>query len=74
MTMSSHGNSTLTIHPCVTESLKAVKVLGVEIDFQVKVDEHVPVGRSEDGRQINILMGPSKTLDLNGKLENNAYW
>ncbi len=75
MTTSPHDNSMLTIHPCDTlESLKTVKVLGVKIDFQINFEEHVPVLCSKDGRQINVLMGPSKTLDLNGKLENNAYW
>ena len=64
------NNSTLTLLSGVTlESLKVVKLLGVQIDFQLKFDEHVSVLCSKASRQINVLARLSKTLDQIGKLK-----
>ena len=50
------NNSALTLLPGVTlESLKFVKLLGVQIDFQLKFDEHVSVLCSKAGKQIKVL-------------------
>ncbi len=42
-------------------------LLGVQIDFQLKFDEHVSVLCSKASRQINVLTKLSKTLDQIGK-------
>ncbi len=59
------NNSTLTLLTlCVTlESLNVVKLLGVQIDFQLKFDEPVSVLCNKASRQINSLARLSKTLD-----------
>ncbi len=64
------NKSTLTLLPGVTlESIKVVKLLGIQIDFQLKFDEHVSVLCSKTSRQINVLARLSRTLDQNGKLK-----
>ena len=64
------NNSTLTLLPGVTlVSLKVVKLLGVQPDFQLKFDEHVSLLCSKASRQINVLAKLSQTLDHIGKLK-----